>query len=110
DDQRDYERRGEHRADEAHGLSDHVRERQDLRPQALVRRLGTSHRCLPKEIIQSTESPGQRPQAGIRRTLLAFSPKIAASSASGKDRASMSAMVSPTTVGPPSGMSVPNST
>ena len=48
--------------------------------------------------------------AGIRSTVLALPAKIAAVSASGRPSASMSAIVSATTVGPPSGMSVPNST
>ena len=53
-----------------------------------------------------TTVPGQ---PAIRSTLLALPAKIASVSACGRPSASMSAMVSATTVGPPSGMSVPNS-
>jgi hypothetical protein len=47
---------------------------------------------------------------GRLSTVLALPAKIAAVSASGRPSASMSAIASRTTVGPPSGMSVPNST
>ena len=53
---------------------------------------------------------GRADSGGIRNTLLALPAKIAAVSASGRPSASTSAIVSATTVGPPSGMSVPNST
>ena len=58
----------------------------------------------------STPARVVKGQEGIRSTLLALLAKMASASAPGSPSASMSAMVSATTVGPPSGMSVPNST
>src|SRR5258708_37465494 len=94
-----------HRAHEADRLRDHIGQRQVLGTKSLVGRLSSGHRSLPY-----FRNEMQLAHQADRTNRIALPPKIAAVSESERWSDSMSAMVSATTVGPPSGMSVPNST